>query len=401
VVLSEIVGRIEAPLPEENAYFGTKLALSGDGKTLAVGAPSENGGYPDGDIHEPSAGMVFLYAQENGVWNLQRILKAPVIEAWVNFGETIGLSDDGSVLAVGETGFTLWERTGAVYVYERNGDSWETGDLNPTAVFSAPENETGLGGSGLAISADGNSVAAGAPRFFDAQQGHDGAVYLYQRSANGWEQTHTVYGEGSTAGIGGSLAFSSSGQYLAIKGGAAGVLIRNTDTGEMDLIPPPIADTVGFGYQLALSGSGDIVAVSSPSEDDRVGAVYVFERYGNDWQQQARLKASHASVSNFGTGLSLSADGKVLAASTPWASSPAGYPGQAFIFKSSNAGWAEIVRLSGVDSGPDDAFGYSVALSADGNTMVSPAVGERVDLPADNESEQQESIPNAGVVYIY
>ncbi len=81
---------------ESYDYFGSSVALSGDGNTLAVGvegAESFVGG-------TPYAGHVQLFVRSNGVWNYRSTLTncSAAYEIW---GQTLALNGDGTTLAVG------------------------------------------------------------------------------------------------------------------------------------------------------------------------------------------------------------------------------------------------------------------------------------------------------------
>jgi hypothetical protein len=94
-----------------------------------------------------------------------------------------------------------------------------------------------------------------------------------------------------------------------------------------------------FGWSLAASADGSLLAVGAPIEasnatgidgDQRdnsalaAGAVYVFARVAGSWSQQAYLKASNAAASDgFGWSLAMSADGNTLAVGATGESSAA------------------------------------------------------------------------------
>src|SRR5688500_8365996 len=94
-----------------------------------------------------------------------------------------------------------------------------------------------------------------------------------------------------------------------------------------------------IGNAIAVNGDGTTVAVGAPhessaargvngSQDDNSlynsGAVYVYVRRGDTWTQQAYIKASNAGGSDmFGLSLALSRDGNTLAVAAPWEGSAA------------------------------------------------------------------------------
>ncbi len=103
--------RQEAYVKASNAgsfdSFGDSLALSADCDTLAVGAPFEgslsHGIDPDpgSELAAHAAGAVYVFRRIGGSWNQEAYVKAPNADAMDRFGESVALSGDGSVLAVG------------------------------------------------------------------------------------------------------------------------------------------------------------------------------------------------------------------------------------------------------------------------------------------------------------
>jgi hypothetical protein len=157
-------------------------------------------------------------------------------------------------------------------------------------------------GASLSLSADGNTLAVGAPgegsnaTGIDGDQtdnsaGEAGAVYVFTRSGGVWTQQAYVKAsnnDGEPFGdfFGGSVSLSADGNTLAV--GARG---EDSNATGID------------GEQTDNSASG-------------AGAVYVFTRSGGVWTQQAYVKASNTdSGDGFGGSVSLSADGNTLAVS--------------------------------------------------------------------------------------
>lgn len=161
-----------------------------------------------------------------------------------------------------------------------------------------------------------------------------------------------------------------------------------------------------FGESLAMSGDGATVAIAAAMEDCAAGpdcgAVYVYDRGDRGWRKPARLAASdEAAGAGFGgweyrdRTIALSADGRTLAVSLR-ANWFAPGTGAVYVFERTDDGWHETQKLTIPDSllpGPlgseFNAFGASLAMSDDGETMV-------VGAPSEGLAEEQ-----GGAVYVY
>ncbi|WP_293257488.1 hypothetical protein [Nannocystis sp.] len=126
--LVDAIGYFKATNTGAVDYFGISVALSADGRTLAVGAKYEDSGASgiDGDQTDDTAkdaGAVYVYGRdEMNVWTPQAYIKAPNAGAGGNFGSAVALSADGRTLAIGAPGEA---GGGAAYVYTRDDlDVW-------------------------------------------------------------------------------------------------------------------------------------------------------------------------------------------------------------------------------------------------------------------------------------
>ena len=176
-----------------------------------------------------------------------------------------------------------------------------------------------------------------------------------------------------------------------------------------------------FGVSAALSASGDTLAVGAWEEDSgamgvdgnqvdnaaaNAGAVYVFERTGSTWVQGAYLKASNSGAQDrFGQALALAPDGATLVVGAPGEASAPGAPGSddsrpdagaAYVFARVGTTWVQRAFLKSSNADADDAFGTSVAITADARTLAIGAPGEASRLT----DRMDNSAPAAGAVYI-
>lgn len=187
-----------------------------------------------------------------------------------------------------------------------------------------------------------------------------------------------------------------------------------------------------FGFTVAVSGDGNTMAVGSTAEDSaakgingnqadhsalNAGAVYVFARSAGGWVQQAYVKASNAKKGDqFGAALSLSNDGNTMAVGAVGeASSATGIDGNqsdssmpgagaVYVFMRTGSTWSQqsYVKASNTGEKTDgDQFGYSVALSSDGNTLATGAISERSAATGINGNQADKTADGAGAVYVF
>jgi hypothetical protein len=97
---------IKASNPGRNDWFGSRMTLSGDGNTLAVGSQLENGGSRgiNGDQKNQSAedaGVLYFFTREGTTWTQAAYVKSSNDDAYDEFGSAMALSKDGKLMAVG------------------------------------------------------------------------------------------------------------------------------------------------------------------------------------------------------------------------------------------------------------------------------------------------------------
>jgi len=237
-----------------------------------------------------------------------------------------------------------------------------------------------LSGDTLAVGAIGEDSAAtgvnGAQG--DNSMGSTGAVYVFVRSGTTWSQQ---------------------------------AYIKASNTGAFD----------EFGYSVALSG--DTLAVGAIGEDSAAtgvngaqgdsaafaGAVYVFVRSGATWSQQAYIKASNTdAIDEFGYSVALSGDTLAVGADQessaatgvngPQADNTASDSGAVYVFVRSGTTWSQQAYVKASNTGANDEFGFSVALS--GDTLAVGAVQESSAATGVNGAQTNNSAATAGAVYV-
>lgn len=252
-------------------------------------------------------------------------------------------------------------------------------------------------GGRVALSADGQTLVVGAPRESSAATGVDGdqgdnsaesagAVYVYTRAGARWTQQAYIKASNTEARdeFGSSVALSADGQILVV--GARG---ESSTANGID------------------GDQGDNMA-------DGAGAVYVYARVGAVWTQQAYIKASNSGINDgFGGSVALSADGQTLVVGA-WGEDSAATgidgnqndntfvnSGAVYVYARTGEVWAQQAYIKASNTGANDFFGDSVALSADGKTLVVGAVRESSAVTGVNGIQDDNSNADSGAVYVY
>jgi hypothetical protein len=241
---------------------------------------------------------------------------------------------------------------------------------------------TSLQGSAAAVSADGNTAIVGA--YGDSN--FAGAAWVFTRSGGVWtQQGGKLVGTGAvgtTAQQGTSVAISGDGNTAIVGGpnddtdGAAWVFTRSggvwTQQGSK-LVGTGAVGSAGQGSSVALSANGDTAIVGGVSDDNAIGATWVFTRSGGVWTQQGNKLVGTGGVgSQFqGWSAALSADGNTALVG---GSADNTAIGAAWVFTRSGGVWTQqggkLVGTGFVDGTFHILQGYSAAISGDGDTAV-------------------------------
>lgn len=371
--------------------FGYALAMWDD--SLLVSAP-----YQDLDTNGANsvsnAGAVYVFTNTNGVWaQTQKIVPSGVNARGVDDNFGTALTIEGEYFAVSspyhdydETGSNIIANAGAVWVFKRNGISWEqTQKLIPTGVNARGANDK----FGFSISIKSDVLLIGAPgHSYDVdglvQAASAGAAWVFRRSGTTYSQEQKVvaWGHAENAGDAFGQAVSGDGDYLAI-------------------------GTPGQDYDATYEASGRYRSRNYLAD---AGAVWIWkwDATNKKWllDQKVVPSGNNARLAGdrFGSRVFLrgnilmvphtnhqyDADGtnQMLAAGAVW------------VFERSGSGftpWVQTAKLvpSGMNSrNVDDEFGHSVTTNGSDLIAVS-SVRHAYDANGANP------IPNAGAVWVF
>lgn len=229
-------------------------------------------------------------------------------------------------------------------------------------------------GSSIAMSADGQILAVGAPKESsrDANDETDdawvdaGAVYIFTQSNGKWTQQ----------------------AYLKAS---------NADRNDR------------FGHAISMNAAGDALAVGAPSEDGRFaddpsdnsrpdsGAAYVFERQGTTWSQTHYLKLNKTIQGNqFGHQLHISDDGLSILAKESRGPEVVSVNH----LTKMNDEWILQPGFSKPD-GWEINFGIDTAMSASGRVVAVGANYESSDASGVDGDPDNTNLSRSGAVFVY
>ena len=399
---------LKAASPGETANFGSSVALSRDGNTLAVAAYYEssaakgiNGNQDDRSIRE--AGAVYIFVRSGTSWSQQAYIKASntgnaaVGDAYAEgdqFGYSIALSADGNTLAVGAIGEdsnatgingnqedNSANQAGAAYIFTRTGASWS----QQAYIKSTMTRANVLFGYSIGISGDGGTLAVGE---YDADRGK-GALYVLTRTGSTWSHQARIQAENGEVqdSLGYSLALSEDGNTLA--SGAA----------DEDCLKP---------------GINPAGCENDQETNTSAGAAYVFVRTGTTWTQQVFLKASNPGKEDwFGVRIAISGDGNTVAVGAQNEDSAATgvngkqdddsapEAGAVYLFTRTGTMWTQHSYVKASNTRAGDEFGSSLALTRDGRTLLIGARGEDSGAKGVNGNQSDKSVRDAGAAYLF
>jgi hypothetical protein len=295
-------------------------------------------------------------------------------------GFSVALSADGNTAIAG--GYVDNDETGAAWVFTRRDGVWtqQGNKLVGTGATGTPQQ-----GYSVALSADGNTAILGGG---DNNSGV-GAAWVFTRRDGVWTQQGNKLVDTGAIGAahqGISVALSGDGNTAILGGvldntivGAAWVFTRSgsvwTQQGNK-LVGTGAIGTAQQGISVSLSYDGNAATVGGYVDNAGTGATWVFARTGGVWTQQGNKLVGTGGVGQTGQGasVSLSHDGNTAIIG---GDGDNGGAGAAWVFIRSGGVWTQQGnKLVGTGATGTPQQGYSVALSADGNTATVGGIGD-------------------------
>lgn len=357
------VAKLLADPPLEFREFGDAAAIDGD--VLVVGTASAS---------------AFIFERESDDWvQVASFMNGGRFD---QFGR--GVACSGEAVLVGMPG-VMRNTLGRCYVYERSEGQW-----NQVQILQPEDQQPGDRFGGYSPALAGDTALIGAPRRDNVRGSSAGAVYVFRRNVNGeWIQMdtllapdgrpyeefgHTIAMEPDLAALG--TPFASD---FGTSSGAVYIYERDAN-GAWQFVTKLLAGDGAAGDKFGLSVGIDkgTVVVGAPAKSDAglvyVGAAYVFQRgVTGEWEQVSRIRPRDRLAARDAFGRHVAISGSSIAVATPLESGSQGRVGRTYVFE--RVGQDEWVQIARKTSGEArGGFGHAVAMS--GNTIV---IGDKWD----------------------
>jgi len=404
--------QVGSDIDGENAWDfagGTKkgIAMNGEGTTIAVGSQGHDGSNGATNIGHV---RIFDLVDLDGTQGWQQ--RGSDIEgefANDNSGTSVVLSEDGMVVAIGEPNseagidITLKENrfekdSGQVRVFE-----WMKGQgvwiQRGQAITGDQKCAFASDGGGLAMDASGTTVVIGAALHDGSERfSRKGQVRIFDWDDTNWIQRgDDLFGEAAGDLFGQSVTINGSGDTVAV-----GALLNDGDAEEGSSGCVSCRGSVRVfdwngnswlqrgndidgeqdndfsGSSVALNDAGDIVVIGSPQmgESSKRGAVdvYKWKKKKGQWQKRGSRIEGAADGDESGSAVSISNLGDTIAIGAYLNDGGSDTEGHVRVFdwNGTTKSWSQ----RGDDINGENTFdysGYSIAMSADGNTVASGA----------------------------
>ena len=317
--------------------------------------------------------------QDSFGWAVASSGNTLVVGAYLEAGGSSGINGDQTDNSA--------TQAGAVYVFVRSGGNWTQ------QAYIKASNAERLDFFGYSVAIDGDTMVVGATG----------------------EESESTGVNGIQAGVDG---LASGAAYVFVRSGASWsqqAYLKASNTGDFD----------AFGYSVGIDG--DLIAVGANSEDSSSpgvngdqsdngapasGAVYMFQRTGTTWVQEAYLKASFpGNADNFGDSVGVSGDRVVVGAGLEDSVSSGingdannnnfMQTGAAYVFVRNGSTWSQEAYLKASNNGGAMQFGGQRRVAFSGNTIVVGAPHEDGGGTGVNSAQTGSFSSNSGAAYVF
>lgn len=320
---------------EQGDYFGLSTSLAGNGQYLVIGAPGD-------DEAKPDAGAVSIYQVPLNEGNKRPVQKLVGSQMGENFGFSVALNNDGSILAI-TAPFSSVEinkksapECGSLKIYHSRQEITSVEMYALLGEVYGGKAGDKMGEGGLVLSSDGFTVAVHSPNA--EKENGKGKVSVYGINTD----MTRLGGDDSTSAITliqnfwdqisnpsilyRGIALSKTGTHFAIqtneKGTGGQVVIYEktppTDSNSQAFFAQ-VADPInglnkedGFGRTIHFANGHTTLVIGQESTYGRI-SIFKYSQTLNNFTRQATEKVlGESEGDSFGASVAISDDGTVI-----------------------------------------------------------------------------------------
>ncbi len=277
----------------------------------------------------------------------------------------------------GNTMMTSSAPNNKVYIFKKNSNIWSESE-----VINCPELGSGLFGQSIACTPDEEYFVIGALS--------KARIYIYKMSGGLYSLIKTIDSPTPLISNDYSVTVSCSddgnrilvGSWGNNSGKGKAYLYEKTDSNWASYSTKEFEDSNGnagdhFGLGVKISGDGKTIAISAAHKNSYSGSVFIYKLNGAIWSEE-----EHSGLPGdmIGRHIGMSYNGQRIVAGTRCWTNGNANQGTAYLFEWDGLAYNETYKFTASDGVADDKFGYSVAMSSDGNSIVIGATFTQVPI---------------------
>jgi len=391
------------------SLFGNAVAISGDGNTALVGAPFYFG--------SQQYGYVAFYTYSNGSWSAPFVPTNPLYDS--QLGSSVALNYNGTIAIVGGVYYNFFVGAAAIFNYSSGTWSVQQTFIGTTIYGSSPQF-----GHSVSLNSAGTIAIISSQSVYFAIKVYNGSSWVTQGTNTYLTESYNIQtvalnGDGTIAVIGmnggigtGGLSdvyiyknndwnYSqtlSNGQNVAINSNGSSIIIADGYTnanaivayyfkgnlptnyninnitsgfGPINSILPINTGSSTFGGSVAINSTGTIAIVGAYITNNYNGwaGIYTSNISNGTWNNPIVLTNPLSGGAYFGWSVAINSAGTTAIVGAYINNNDVGWAG-IYTSNISNGTWNNPIVLTNPISGSSAQFGYSVAISGDGNTAI-------------------------------
>ncbi len=286
-------------------WFGTSVSISGD--YIIVGAP---GSYDD-------TGLAYIFRREGNTWTQEATLIASDSTKGHGFGRYVSISGDYVIVGA------PWnhENPGSAYIFRREGSTW-----SEEARLIASDGEWG-DEFGTSVSISGDYTVIGAPGDNNDNGINAGSAYIFKRDGNTWiQEVKLIQSDNTEDYFGTSAAIDEDYIIIGAKeynkyglsfGGSANIYKHNGDNWvqEAKLTAKNLMPSNYLDFDVTISNNHAVIGAIWANDNPIACSVTVYSRNGSAWTKQTNLNTIDSSQNDyFGFSVSISDNNVIVGA---------------------------------------------------------------------------------------